>query len=366
MVHRVAFNGGDLQDAKNHHKNFLHTFNSRMDALPAWFKSLCLRHDVDTVVLFGQSRPCHAAVIPLARAMGITVLVMEEGYFRPGFVTLEIDGVNGHSQTMDRFVWTPSNPDAATLYPDVCKNHFFKTALHAIRYYCALNWQKRSFPHYQHHRETSVVGHARYWIKSWLIKWKRSSADHQLHRRLLKFGPPYFLVPLQYDNDAQLTEHSTYANNHHFIEEVVQSFAAHSTNGHVLLFKEHPMSRGGKRCEAHIAQCARALGVDLRVMYVVEGHNPTLITNAQGVVVINSTMGLQAIQKHKPVKTMGQSLYDRPGVTCQGSLDAFWTNPTAPNAAVTQEFLTQLKHLTQVPCSVYANAHEPWQALSQL
>jgi capsular polysaccharide export protein len=83
-------------------------------------------------------------------------------------------------------------------------------------------------------------------------------------------------------------------------------------------------------------------------------------------VVINSTMGLQAIEHRKPIKVMGQSLYDRPGLTFQGSLDAFWRSPTAPNAEMSDEFLTQLKRLTQVPCSIYANAHEPWRALSQL
>lgn len=366
LVRRVVFNGGDLQNAQTHPANLLHPFNWPMEALPKWFKSLCLRHSIDTVVLFGQSRPCHAAVIPVAKAMGIRVVVMEEGYFRPGFITMELDGVNGKSQTLERFGGNPSAHNAPISVPDVCKHHFFKTAVHAMRYYWAMAWQRRAFPHYVHHRETSVIWYARYWVSSWITKWKRYQKDHELHQILVKFGPPYFLVPLQHDGDAQITEHSGYDNNQHFIEEVIRSFADHSNSGHVLFFKEHPMSRGGQLSRAWVERCALERGVDLRVMYVVEGHNPTLISQAQGVVVINSTMGLQAVQKHKPVKTMGQSLYDRPGVTFQGSLDEFWKNPTAPDPAVADEFLSRLKHLTQVPCSVYANAHEPWQALSQL
>ncbi len=366
LVHRVVFNGGDRQGARGHPKHLLHRFNWPMDTLPKWFKSLCLRHRVDTVVLFGLSRPCHAAVIPVAKAMGIKVVVMEEGYFRPGFMTMELDGVNGNSKTLDRFECDPSPIKAPTPHPDVCKHHFFKTVVHAMRYYWAMAWHRRAFPNYVHHRETSVIWYARYWIKSWFTKWRRYKKDHALHQCLVKMGPPYFFVPLQHEGDSQITEHSGYENNQHFIEEVICSFAAHSNSGHVLLFKEHPMSRGGQLSQAWIERCALERGVDLRVMHVVEGHNPTLISQAQGVVVINSTMGLQAIQKHKPVKTMGQSLYDRPGVTFQGSLDEFWKTPTAPDPAVTDEFLSRLKRLTQVPCSVYANAHEPWPALSRL
>jgi capsular polysaccharide export protein len=366
LVHRVVFNGGDRQSARGHPNHLLHAFNWPMETLPHWFKSLCLRHRVDTVVLFGQSRPCHAAVIPVAKAMGIKVVVMEEGYFRPGFMTMELDGVNGNSQTLDRFECDPAVINAPTPDPDVCKHHFFKTAVHAMRYYWAMAWRRRAFPHYVHHRETSVIWYARYWVNSWFTKWARYQKDHELHQILVKFGPPYFLVPLQHDGDAQITEHSGYDNNQHFIEEVIRSFATHSNSGHVLLFKEHPMSRGGQLSQAWIERCALERGVELRVKYVVEGHNPTLILQAQGVVVINSTMGLQAIQKHKPVKPVGQSLYDRPGVTFQGSLDEFWKTPTAPDPAVTDEFLSRLKHLTQVPCSVYANADEPWQALSSL
>jgi len=366
VVRRVVFNAGDQQNASTHPSSLLHPFKGPMENLPNWFRNLCVKHGIETVVLFGQSRPCHAAVIPVAKALGITVLVMEEGYFRPGYLTLEMDGVNGHSATLDRFVWQPSAQTISTLNPHECKHHFFKTAVHAIRYYLAMFMGQRAFPHYVHHRETSPTWYVRYWLKSWITQWRRFGQDHDQHQALVKMGPPYFLIPLQHDGDAQITHHSSYSNNQAFIKEVVRSFALHAKPTDVLLFKEHPMSRGGQLSDAWIAACAREFGIESRAMYLVEGHNPSLIAHAQGVVVINSTIGLQAIEHRKPIKVMGQSLYDRPGLTFQGSLDAFWRSPTAPNAEVSDEFLTQLKRLTQVPCSIYANAHEPWRALSQL
>jgi capsular polysaccharide export protein len=51
------------------------------------------------------------------------------------------------------------------------------------------------------------------------------------------------------------------------------------------------------------------------------------LTHARGTVVINSTVGLSSILHGTPVITLGKAIYDMPGLTCQGGLDAFWAAP---------------------------------------
>jgi capsular polysaccharide export protein len=75
--------------------------------------------------------------------------------------------------------------------------------------------------------------------------------------------------------------------------------------------------------------------------------------------VINSTVGLQALMRHKPLMVMGDALYDRPGLSHQGLLHDFWADCPAPETEQVDTFLHALIALTQAPCNVYGRADEP-------
>ena len=362
-VHRVIFNGGDAWYTGSVPRNLVSFFKSSMDSWPSAFRRLCLLHSIDVVVLFGQMRPCHAPVIPIAKEMGLDVVVVEEGYFRPGFATFELDGVNGFSSTLELFTFEASSNHSLKLDANLCNLHFLKTCWHATVYYVMLFIWRRNFIHYLHHRETFFITYACYWLRSWLVKLLRGAIDHLLVRNLIKNNLIFFFVPLQYDADTQVTQHSTFGCNRYFIKEVIHSFAKNALPGQRLLFKQHPMSRGGVGLEKFIHNLALELGIEKMVSCVWEGHNPSILDACQGVVLINSTVGLQALRRGKAVKVLGTSLYDLPCVTSQQTLDEFWRKPQKPYQTPCYNFLLQLKHLTQVPCSIYANANEDWHFL---
>ena len=359
-VHRVVFNGGDAWYARSLPKEKVFFFDMPMGSWPNTFSRLCLLHSVDVVVLFGQSRPCHASIIAMAGKMGLDVVIVEEGYFRPGFATFELGGVNGFSSTLELFSWKPSTNQFPELSADVCNLHFFKTCWHSTVYYVMLFVRHRPFIHYRHHRETFFITYACYWLRSWKVKLQRRGKDHSLVSSLIKSRTDFFFVPLQYEDDAQVTLHSNFSSNKEFIHEVVCSFAKNALPGQRLVFKQHPMSRGGVGLEKFIHNLAFEFGVEQLVSCVWEGHNPSILKACKGVVLINSTVGLQALARGKPVKVLGTSLYDLPDVTSQQTLDEFWRKPQKPDPEISSYFLQQLKHLTQVPCSIYSNAYEAW------
>jgi hypothetical protein len=78
-----------------------------------------------------------------------------------------------------------------------------------------------------------------------------------------------------------------------------------------------------------------------------------------GVVVINSTVGLQALERGAPLIVMGQALYRQPQLTFTGELDDFWQQARPACPVETERFLAQMKNLTQAPVSVYALRSEP-------
>jgi capsular polysaccharide export protein len=296
--------------------------------------------------------------------MGLDIVVVEEGYFRPGFATFELEGVNGLSETLERFIWQPLSKDLQFLNPDECKHHFFKTCWHASIHYMFLCLRRGRFPNYQHHRETSILFYIKYWLNSWKVKLLRSRVDHELFESIRNSKNRFFFVPLQHEEDEQITRHSSFQQVNDFLGIVIRSFAKHGLSDDLLLFKQHPMSRGGVGHEKFIHDLASNLGIGHRVFCLWDGHNPSILDACEAVLLINSSIGFQALQRGKPVKALGQAVYDLQGIASQQTLEEFWIKPQMPDHEMCSNFLQQLKHLTQVPCSIYANANEPWPFLN--
>lgn len=365
QVDRVVFHGGDRADCRGIRPiEFLGT----PESWPGFLHELIARREIDCVVLFGQSRDYHRMAIEELAESGIPVVVLEEGYFRPGFVTMELGGVNGYSSTVHRFAWqAPEARQAGNMAqlrpggiePHLSPHHFRKMALHACRHYMAMHQARGEFTSYRHHRVTDPYFYAAYWLRSWLRKYRRTGPDLEVQRQLFAGPTPYFFVPLQFDGDAQITQHSRYPENVHFIIEVMRSFATHAPDDARLVFKQHPHARGGLSHSNLIFSLAEELGLAERVLHLVEGDTPELAEHAAGVVLINSTVGFQALERNAPLMVMGEAIYKRPELTHSGSLNDFWGRPMRPDPAVVEAFLCQVKNLTQAPASVYANRDEP-------
>lgn len=356
-VHRVVFQGGDELDCKALKPI---VYRQPFTEWAVFFRQTVQQLGIDHVVLFGQARAHHAAAIGLARSMGVKVVVMEEGYFRPGYATMELDGVNGYSTTLQRYEWSPVVPAghpapvvAGDIQPHDTPNHFRKMAWHASQHYLALRKHAHRFPHYTHHKEANPYWYAHYWVWSWVKKYWYQPGDKRLQASLLASSTPYYFVPLQHDGDAQITHHSTYSENTDFIFQVLRSFAAYAPASSKLVFKQHPHSRGGPGHRQFIFSLAQELGVASRVLHIVEGDTPGLVQHSQGVVLINSTVGIQALQRGAPLIALGEALYRQPGLTHTEPLDHFWQHARPADVDTARRFLAQIKNLTQVPVSLY-------------
>lgn len=360
-VSRVAFQAGDVHDCRAIEPVI---YRGTPAAWRDFLSNLVTRLDVDCIILFGQSRFYHQVARELATELNISLVVLEEGYFRPGFITMELNGVNGYSRTLQQFTWQPPSGVLSSIEPDITPWHFQKMAWHASLHYMSMHKGASAFPHYRHHRSANPYYYATYWVRSWARKLVKRNPDRAFQRKLFESHSPYFLVPLQHDGDAQITHHSPYGQNTDFIIQVLRSFADHAPRDHWLVFRQHPHSRGGAGHSRLIQSLSKELGVEQRVHHMVEGDTPDLAQHSAGVVLINSTVGLQALERGAPLMVLGEALYKQPHLVYQGSLDTFWCNPVRPPLEETSQFLAQMKNLTQMPCSVYANHGEPlrWSA----
>ena len=87
---------------------------------------------------------------------------------------------------------------------------------------------------------------------------------------------------------------------------------------------------------------AEAAGLARRVHVIPRGRLPDLLAAAHGLVTVNSTAATSAMVLGKPVKLLGQAVYDVPGLSFQEDLDAFWTEAEAPDPVLLGAFLALL------------------------
>lgn len=336
-VHRVNFNAGDRLFWP---RPGAIDFNGRPADWPGALDRLLAERTVTDLVLFSDCRPLHAAAIPVARARGCAVHVFEEGYLRPGWITLERDGVNAHSTLPRDPAWYIA--EARALPPEPPEAHlggrFLRRAAEDVAYNTAALLGRRRFPHWRTHRPL----HPFHEYAGWVLRGARRPLTRPLSalrlRRLAAGEAPYYVFPLQLDGDYQIRHHSPYASLREAITEVVGSFARHAPREARLVVKGHPLDNGLTPWGLVTRRAARAAGVADRVDFVAEAPFGPLLGPARGIVTVNSTAGGQGLDTGKPVVALGRALYDMPGLTWQGGLDAYWTAAGPPDPALVAAF----------------------------
>lgn len=321
------------------------------DALPVFYQHVFDRHDYSDVVLFGDCRPVHQPAIAHARSLGIQVHVFEEGYFRPDWVTLEPSGVNGYSTLPKSVSWYRAAAERLPPLPvhDALPSGFKARVWHDIRYNVACIGDRWMYPDYPSHVPYAIHDEYLAYVRRALGLQRQRSRDTDVIRQLCGQKPvPFFLLALQINGDSQLRFHSDYADPSKLLTEVIASFASHAPSEFKLLIKNHPLDPGMTDYPKMIREISEAQSVRDRVIFIETGHLPTLLEKAHGMVTVNSTTIGQALFHRCPVKALGRSVFDMPGLTYQGVLDDFWSNPGRVDRELFMEVQRVMIHLTQI------------------
>lgn len=146
----------------------------------------------------------------------------------------------------------------------------------------------------------------------------------------------YFYFPLHFPEDSQLIVRGKPFMSQEFIVEVVSRYIPYP---YKLVVKEHPHSRG-----FYNLKMLKKIHDLHNVILLPPLTNSHLITpNASAVIVINSTVGFEALLYKKPVITLEDSFYRGLGVTLDVKhlSDLEFLMPKALNWKVTDEMLNK-------------------------
>lgn len=351
-VHKINFNGGDLIFYPMNSTNYTGDFEN----LETYLHKFCASKNIDAIIVFNDCRPIHAIAKNVASVLNINFGVFEEGYIRPDFITFENDGVNGHSVLPKDRDFYDQIKISANIKIKKIGYTFSLMSFYAFSYWLGAFLFSWYFNNSLHHRSLSPSEMIP-WVISFWRKFKYLQTEKRSKLTIKNITKRYFLVALQVHNDTQIDYHFDRGNVESFIEDVLMSFGRYGELWQYLVIKHHPMDRGYREYSSLINNLAVRYGISDRVIYIHDENLPTLLKNAIGCVVINSTVGLSALHHNCPVKVYGNSFYDIEGLAFGGSLDDFWKN--VDKDSIDQELYTKFRnHLisrTQINGSFYTN-----------
>ncbi|MEP7157461.1 MAG: capsular biosynthesis protein, partial [Betaproteobacteria bacterium] len=313
------------------------------------------QHSITDVVLLGEQRALHRVAIEAAKERFITVTVTDFGYIRPDWVIVELNGMNADSlfprdpQAIHALAKDLPPVERAVIYRD----GFFSQAMLDMTFHLSSALFPWTFPYFKRH----TLQHP---ITNYLGIGRRLVLAGVEERRTRKVLEQLSAVPglkyifaMQTEDDYSLRAYSHYANLDTPMREAIQSFARHAPPDSVLIFKVHPLDPELKNWRSMIERMANEAGVGRRVIYIDGGDLDKLIATSAGVVTVNSTVGLRAIELGLPILALGQAIYRIHGLTHEAGLDDFWINGCAPEPSLANAFLRALAATLHVRGSYY-------------
>ena len=337
-VHRINLCGGDrLFWPRFGAVDFRGRFSEWGDFLGSYLQET----GITDIVLFGDCRPYHRVAMDLARSRDIAVHVLEEGYFRPDWITLERGGTNALS-SLPR--------DSKSVLAEVAEDRSPEAVAQTVSggFSRRITWEilnqigtlalSPAYPHYRRHRCHHPLQEFGGWLRRIIKRPFEQRYTDSVCRFITAPKRKYYLLPLQLETDYQIRRHSPLKSMTEVMQTVMESFARKAPASSFLVVKLHPLDNGLVNFRKQAKRIARRLGLADRVFVIDGGHLPTLLSKSQGVVLVNSTTGLSALHHGRSVKVLGRALFDMPGLTFQGSLDRFWQEKSAPNQDLFRAF----------------------------
>ena len=329
-----------------------YNFRGALSAWDDYFRNFIIANKVTDIILVGEQRKYHNSAIKIAQQHRVKVNVTDFGYTRPDWITLERDGMNGTShmpRSIDKIKKINENQDAVDL-KKIYSDSEIKMIIGDIFYSFCTMFDLFFFPRYTRSdmRQSPAKG-----LFFSLIRWSKLLINYQKTKAFTKLVESgnfiFFLFTMQLEHDFQIVAYSKYTDLEEPLRKVIKSFSENSKKGINLIIKNHPCDSGLKNWRKIVYRLAEEYGIREKVFFVDGGTSvDTFINHASGLVCVNSTCGLRSLILGCPVKNLSHAIYGIEGLTFQGELDEFWSNPPAVNKDNVKSFINVVVNKLQV------------------
>lgn len=347
-TYNICFNGGDSIDKPISINTYY--FSKPREYFSLYIKEILINKQITDVFLYGDKRYYHTIAMEICKKLDITIWVFEEGYLRPGYITLEKNGVNSNSNipsiynewlskqdfkfiNFDNSLFSISNENNDEILENPMKTRVKNTIIN----YLGLWFLYPFFSFYKWHRDKGFTYEILGWGQKKLTDLWLKNKDKKITENF--FNMEYFAFPLQLSSDAQIKCASSFRDVSESVEKVISSFSKHANKNYHLIIKLHPLDNSLFNYRKFVCNLAKSFNIEQRIHFINDANSNDFIDNCLGTIVINSTMGILSIFKGKPTITLGNAIYANYGLATSAVtngvfnekiLDMFWNFPKPP------------------------------------
>lgn len=324
---------------------------------PVYLEQFIEQHHITDIIYYADRLPYHRVAIEIAAQKNINAITFENGYLRPHWLTLEHGGMSrlSHFPSDPAYILSEGKKHPTPTPVKAIGHPFWIEALHEVVFNLANFFDLLFFRRYEADKVYNPLVEYLHYIPR-LLKEKKNTKDAELIiDSLYKSNESFFVFPLQMQNDYQLRENSPFNHQSEAISLAIEAFSKSASPECKLLFKIHPLDNGIEPWANIIANIARENGIGKRVLFIDGGNLNQIITHCQGIVTINSTVGVHGLQKHIPVINLGYAMYDIAGLTSQQTLSDFFKAPQKPDSDLVKSFVQLAAATIQVQGGFYSD-----------
>ncbi|MFW6008625.1 MAG: hypothetical protein ACOCP8_05095, partial [archaeon] len=314
---------------------------------------LCKSKNIDMIVMWNHVMlpDCIVKLYCDKINKDVKTIYFENGYFRPNTITMDTKGVNYDSSVPRNksFYFNIEKRDLNRKNNKKIKKiklnklNMFETYLYKFIFW----FKSLLFNRYKFFRLKHTFGQE--------VKNKLFRKIYKLREEKFNVNKKYIFIPFQVHDDSQIIKYSPNIDSmEELVDKLYKTFCKLKSKGVYnnvkLVFKEHPMDIG--RINYHSLYKKYK---DISWMIFLKKYNTlSLIKNAEFILTINSTVGIEALQLYKPVLTLGNTFYNIEELVINNSnLEYLETDITrmktfTPNKKLTENFLYYLKNIYHV------------------
>ena len=334
-------------------KNQIINFNHKIDLFEPFLIEVIKEKKIKHIFMYGDILTPHRIAIDTCKRLrteGIDVSteIFELGYLRPNYVTLEKNSVNFKSNI----------PKERSFYEHLIVSNViprpkYKMGIRLRKIWKGITFIQHSLTNYkivpyQHKLQPKPI-YLYYQALGLVRKYIYSLTEYKLKKNIGR-DRKYFLVVLQVAIDSQIIEGSKFESVEDFIKYVIKSFKNSNVKDVNLVIKHHPRDRGYNNYSKLIKEEKKKYNLNKNIIYIHDEKIANLLRNpnCKGSVIVNSSVGIQALFHNIPVKALGRAIYDIDGLTDQKSLDEFWKDPFGPDRKLFISFYNYILQQTQI------------------
>lgn len=257
-------------------------------------------NQISCLVMQNDTRWQHAYAIHVAKQLKIKYWVFELGLFRPNTITMDCKGVNFNNSIERKSNFYENFNAENKLTPVYKQSSVFKRNV-VFGVYLLLHKLSALL-------KVGAVTNKPLNISNYFFRFLSPYLRVQRTSCLIGKEIDYIFVPLQVNEDSQVLVHSPYQNMCEFIEDVINGVSKYRqkySSPIKLVFKEHPMDQG----KADYSKVYERYNKDEWIYFCKDGNTNELITGSKLIITINSTVGLEGIERNKKVLCMGNAFY---------------------------------------------------------